>query len=307
MRIMLALLLLIPTAGCLHNEGPARIPADQAKTRLVFFNNNQKLDNEFTAATSLNADERRTEKSLLDYCGLQPKAAVEAMVLGYLIDKGVSFLVDRADKALQDEIAKYTAAYEASATLNFYEGGGSLTLANKCLRVTRISDDDKKLVLMDYLAGFELDRNERLRIRPLRLYYAHPAVKTDASGKYGISAKLKLHITWRQDNRSLVQSDYPDIALLSEKIVFKDKAYFYKSYYDPLKPEESPSVLAPLPPWSVYGVTQYGGNLTAATVSVAEAGHVPKLLEKAAELFADKKDKIEEQVKDALNKAAGLE
>lgn len=310
--IVMAAPALLVLAGCTHTEGGAvRIPPDEAKTRLQFFNYSPSEADQFIANAKISDADKAREAALLDYCGRQQKALVEAAIIGYLIDKGVSFLVSQADKALQDEIKKYTATYEATATLNFYERGGSLALSNKCMRITRVSESDAKMILMDYLVGFQLDDNERLKIVPLRLYYANPAVKTD-NGKYGISIALSLESSWRQDNRNVKQTDYPSIPLLSETIDLTaekqaGKAYSYKAYYDPAKPNDAKYKLAPLPSWSTYGVVQYGGNLTFAKATVAEAGHVPWLLEKAAELFSDNKDKIEDQVKTAIKKAAGLE
>lgn len=310
--IVMTVSALLILAGCTHTgDGAVRIPADEAKTRLQFFNHNAAEADRFVANTRLVAADNKREADLLAYCGQQQKALVEAAVIGYLIDKGISFLVSQVDQALQDEIKKYTATYEATATLNFYERGGALALSNKCMRITRVSESDDKIILMDYLVGFQLDDNERLRIVPLRLYYANPAVKTD-NGKYGISIALSLESSWRQDNRNVKQTDYPSIPLLSETVDLDaarqaGKVYSYKAYYDPAKPNDAKYRLAPLPSWSTYGVVQYGGNLTFARATVAEAGHVPWLLEKAAELFSDNKEKIEDQVKSAIKKAAGLE
>ena len=333
---MRAMILMAPAfllAACLHDDGGrARIPADQAKTRLAF-----EYNNDFAQSATLAADETAMENDVAAACG-GAKSALVGTALTFVIGKGVTFLVDQADKALQAEIAKYTAAYQASADVELYAASGDrLTLQHNCLRVTRMSVVDstektknpalKSELLMDLVAKIELHPAHTnnsfpsaLRITPLRLYYATPAVKS-GDNKYGVTAALDMEIFWRQDNRGFRQSDYPQVALLSETVdlnpdkkkgeteiaKWRYKSFIHGSDRKPIAAKDWPYRIAPLPAWTSYGAVDYGGNFVRAKVSVAEAGNVPWLLEKSAELVSDNKDSIEEKLREAIIKAAGLE
>lgn len=360
MRTIILVLPAFLVTACMHTGGPGRVAADDAKTRLVFsyaaddavafgLGKNVPEADAFKVAAKLiphpDAEpeekfpprpEAKLEDDVARACGGAVKsAALVGTALTFLIGKGVAFLVDQADKALQAEIAKYAAAYQAGADVQLYASGDKLALRHNCLRVTRMSVIDpaekaknpppKPGLLMDFVARIELDPSHTeqtvpsvLKITPLRLYYATPAVKSD-DGKYGVTAALDMEVFWRQDNRGFRQSDYPQIALLSETVDFNKKKdeteaarWRYKSFIHgddgkPTPAKDWPYRIAPLPAWTSYGAVDYGGNFVRAKVSVAEAGNVPWLLEKSAELFSDNKDSIEEKLREAIIKAAGIE
>lgn len=289
----------------------------------------------------LTADEKKVEEAVVASCSPTGPEAIPAAILLFLIGKGVDFAVNYIDERLQEELKNYTATYEAATGTALYRTG-SLTMDHTCFRLTRFYNREKvagvpdktNAVAMDFVGRLHIEGSNRLVLTPLRIFYENFVPKT-SDEKYGVTINLKMNTTWREGNRGRSEAPSFDLRLLEETIAMKEKIkdkdgkdtdrirpYHYRGYLDlqhkDLAPDKKvpatvsapaapPQVVAPLPPWSTYEGTPHGSNWTVVTLSVAEAGNVSWLLKNAASLFHDNKDKIVEQVEDALKKAAGLQ
>ncbi|WP_173980672.1 hypothetical protein [Magnetospirillum sp. UT-4] len=231
------------------------------------------------------------EKDVADVCkapGATPAAVAGLITVG--AERALAYLVDQADKALQAEMAKYTATYSASSAFQLYDKAPSLKA--QCFRMVRTAKvDGKDIVALDFVGVLELkgDKNV-LTARPLRLYSEAAAAKTDASGKVGIALSLRLDSYWREAQGGNLKAPAWSGTVLSESLEYKGVPYVYKSYSQ----ETKPGTIGALPPWSPEG-----RNWTVATLTVAETGNPPWLLENLAKLFHDKKDDIKTKLTEA--------
>jgi hypothetical protein len=301
------LILLILASGCASTDSSFVVSAKSTKTRLSFIDDAKGVSDS-SADLKLTATEKDAEAKVAAACD-SPNKAIALAAAGLAIDRGIDFVIGRIDKVLQAEIGKYTAVYEAAESLSFYRvSSAAPRLAPNCLRLTRLKNDTQD-VAMDFVARLDIDGGERLRITPLRLYVAHPAVET-SNGNSGISATLRIDASWREENRAEKLSEVVNVALFAAKIERNTQKPFYNVIctWAPNQPQPcTEALLAPLPPWSRYGSVDFGGNLVIATVTVAEAGQVGWLLDTLAKGFSDNKDNVGKELKSAAKKAAGIE
>lgn len=219
-----------------------------------------------------------------------------------VVSEAISFLLDKVEEKVAKEIKKYTAIYAASDRINeFYTSeNGKPELAHKCMRFVRDSPDkddraaDKRQPAFDLIAQLRLaPGNEAIQIRPLRLYYQEP----QASGsQFSTVISLSSNSTWLQGNIGKSQKIF-DGTLLKVKRNFSDKDQKNFTYY--LDREWNGALTVPLVPWSTNKVPYTGGNVQM-TMTVAEAGKLPKYLELAAKLLKSQKDNVAKKLSEAV-------
>jgi len=314
-RTLLGLLLLpLPLAAC-EMSREIVVPAKDVTTRMVLVEPPKALDllandGEMTIAPENAAYER----ALQGLCkGPQEFSAGGAFLAAavWLGKQGISFLVDKADEALQAELAKYTAAYNGAARGNLYEPvpTGGPVLKYSCFRLTgRYIENGKAYAAMDFVGRLHLAEGSALTVTPLRLYYAKSQAQTDGSKELGVSLSLKADAYWREYNKGEMRAGAFDATILKDKVVLKDGNPFYKPYFkldaewavdrSSLAPRE---VIGPLPPYSIDVGLPFGSNQTVMTATVVEAGKAPALLKWSAKLFHDNKDKIEGKLGEAVD------
>jgi len=141
-------------------------------------------------------------------------------------------------------------------------------------------------------------------VRPLRLYFNRGHYrKAENEDVVGIVINVKLDALWMQgnygDQKTLLSS-----RLLVDKIDLSQnrQAHYY------LNNDQAAWSKLPYHPSVPFSVdTQHrriAGELTALTITVAEAGKVPLWLKQLADAFHDNKDKLSANIKDAIEKAA---
>lgn len=237
--------------------------------------------------------------------GLQ---AADAFTASLVVSKIVGYVVELADKKLQDELKLYTAVYSSAASGPLYAIATDLRLKSNCFEFSRSANGVSAMTLTgelsleqfggkhrsgeDSVASGRQNGALRLVVRPLKLSYGSSAVKT--TGEIGVIIKAELSTIWREANRGYKQESEP-VTLIEQKIapdgVLKN-----------INIGPSPEHSIPLAPWSSYPGQQYGGNWTTLTITVAEAGNKPWLLENGTRLFHDNKEKVSGQVSEALAK-----
>lgn len=330
----------VVSTGC-ATDGPAVIPPKPAKTSLKFFPADQseayllgvtKGGQKNTASTLLEArseqDVVKGEAIVASACrggSAQKEAGFAALVIPYLIGKGVGFVVDQADQALQDELKKYTASFEGTDQGSLYisQPSNGPVLANACFRLSRRAAGGADRVAMDFVGKIEIRDSKWFVVTPLRLYYAETLAETDSSNAVGVSVAMKMAAVWREGNRGRSEDAVISTSLVSEKVaVDSQHPYFYKLYNVPAgtvttgistepatgsaESEGKKEKVLPLPPWSVREQYPYDENWVTTSVSVSETGNPPWLLKNAAKLFHNNKDSIAKNLEAAADKAAGV-
>jgi hypothetical protein len=330
-QLVAAVAVILVLVGCGGNS--VQIKGEPTLTRLVFFDGTGAKSG-LSKNFDLTEEQVPMETKLIQACkgteGEREVAPLVAAAAGFVLEKAVSWVVDQVNQALQDEIKKYTANFQASQSVEFYfpDDPAGPKLHYDCFRMTRSTAIEETpgtkkepggkpnyKVDMDFVAQLELDsRKEFLIIRPLRLYYADTQAKRDNSGIVGTAISLKSDVVWRQNNKGEFKSGAVDQIILSEKVILSDK-HFYKNYFlEKVKDESGLEQFlykklekkVPLIPWSVYDKVTYGGSLITATVTVSETSNPPWLLKHAADLFDQNKDKVATQLSQAAESALGI-
>ncbi len=317
-RVLLGLLLLpLPLAAC-ETSREFYVPPKDVTTRMVLIEPPKAMNllannGEMTVAPEFVP----YEKGLQALCkGTQEFSAGGAFLAAavWLGKQGISFLVDRADAALQAELATYTAAYGGSARGNFYEpvATGGPVLRYSCFRLTgRYEDNGKSQASIDFVGRLHQTDGSALIVTPLRLYYAKSQAQTDSSRELGVSLSFKADAYWREYNKGEMRAGAFDATVLKEKVLLKDGVPFYKPYFT-LDAEGAVDrqslvareVIGSLPPYSIDLNLPFGSNQTVVTTTVVEAGKAPALLKWSAKLFHDNKDKIESKLGEAVDQFA---
>lgn len=244
--------------------------------------------------------EKGKEDQIRQQCNAPEKGSERAFVpLTFLVGPAIDFVLDQIDKALQAELQQYIAAYSGTLDEKFYKSTSSRgpVAAWTCFRFSRaIGTDDQGKVVMDLIGQFVLtDEKDALKIRPLRLYFAQAKAKGD---QIGITLSLKAESVWRQHNIGQSEKVF-EHNLLSEKVDISSGQPVVKYYLDN---EWSSYPRLPLIPWSTNLDESMKGGTVTLTVTVAEVGAPPKLLEYAAKLFTKNKGDIAQLMKDSTKK-----
>jgi hypothetical protein len=240
------------------------------------------------------------ENQIRQQCKGPEKEPERALVpLAFLIGPAIDFVLERVDKALQSELQEYVAAYSGSVDEKFYkstEANGLLT-AWTCFRFSRaVGPTEQETVVMDLIGQIMLtDEKDALKIRPLRLYFEQGKAK---GKQIGVTLSMKAESVWRQDNRGLSEKVF-DYHFLSDKVDITNGRPVVKYYLDS-EWESHPRLR--LIPWSTNQTGKMRGGDVTLTVTVAEVGAPPKLLEYAAKLFTKNKGDLAEMMKESATK-----
>lgn len=300
MKKLLLSCALLPILGACASGGGTYVPPKDVSTRLTLVGKGTALP------PGLTAEQAKDEAAVQKECGGPPPASAMAFSpFDWLIDRGLSYLVDAVDHRLQNELKTYTATFSAEKQItNFYSEIPTLTYP--CFQVTarykKDPKDETEQVAMDFIGKMTNDDNV-LKVTPLRLYYAASQAKTDGSQIVGVSIGLKMDNHWREVNRGESRMGVFDQSILAEKVDFK-AGHFYRSYLKADAVDATRTKIGALPAVTVKKGGELGGNFLVATVTVAEVGKVPWLLEKGAGLFNDKKDDVKAKLKEAVDKIA---
>ncbi len=219
-------------------------------------------------------------------------------VLSFFSGPAIDFALGEVERRFAEELKKYVAAYSASTNLDFYAPAPQAApeLAWTCFRVTRaIVSGSDRTVVMDLIGQLWLSPDkDALKIRPLRVYYAKAKAKGD---RVGISVSVNAQAIWRDHNVGKNEKIF-EYTLLSEKFDMTSSAddlIFYPTESWHSRP------FLPLIPWSTNRDISLGGGHVMFTLTVAEIGAPPKILEAAADLFRAKKGELAKLMNNAAN------
>lgn len=233
-----------------------------------------------------------------------------APLIGIVIDKGISLSLEKIEKEIAEVIEEHSATYGAAVnTSAFYKGENTTNALNyPCFRFTRKRQDT--LPTIDLIGQWQAATDGgAMLVRVLRVYYEDKAAERGT--EIGLAVGLKANATWVDGNEGK-QSDIFDKVIFSEKIDLSDqnrKRFYYPAFgkNGDLKSFDEVGIQLPLPSWSKpKPSTGPYGNVNI-RVSVVEAGKPPKFLKQMKALFSDNKDKIGGILKEAANKALGIE
>lgn len=240
-------------------------------------------------------------------------AAVELIAM--VVKPLLKLIVGGIDKALQEEVARYNAAYESSASAQFYASGMAPSLLYPCFQISRVvakdSDPSVRRRTTALLGRFEIADGEALYIRPLRLYFAIPPYDSDeaklvtkTTGVYGLAFSARANAVWRENNEGKRSSKVLDVKnLLAQKVkveAAEEQPDGWRIFYKQYKKVRSPP--QPLPSRSM-AAGKLGGSHLELTVGVAEVGKPSWLVKNFAKLFHDKNDEIVELLGRAADEA----
>jgi hypothetical protein len=255
------------------------------------------------------------EKLIKTACGVDIGLGEEsftATVAGLLVAPAIKGFLNLIEARLTKEQEKYIKKYRGGKeTLKFYsQVGNSLKLNYPCFRFVRKYGKDDKEIAMDLIGQFKIFNNDILKIRPLRLYYVKPMAK---GKEIGLAISLKANSAWKQQNEGKREDIFNQILISDKRRIEKD-ANNNLSYYSFEKNKKNEIVISEdwssfpfqkLIPWSTNR-TKEGGNVTM-TLTVAEVGKMPKILEYSAKIITKNKDKLGELLIEAANNAVSGE
>lgn len=287
-------------SGCAHNTmaDPLVLSEGESPTRLQLINGETFHKTVF--APGLSGLDKTKEDEIRQQCKGPEKVPEFAFIpLTFLIGPAIDFVLDYVDKTLEERLKDYIAAYSGSLDANFYQSAGpdGPSTAWTCFRFSRaIKQGGKDKIVMDLLGQIVLtEEKDAIKVRPLRLYIVQAKAKGD---QIGISFSLKAEAVWRQFNRGVSEKIF-EYKVLSEKADISSGKPVVMYYMDS---DWDSHPRLPLIPWSTNREGSLkGGNVTL-TMTAAEVGMPPKLLEYATKLFTKNKGDLAQLMKDSAQK-----
>ena len=266
-------------------------------------------------------------------CGLRPPSPVAApaaapaflaaalpVVAGWVID----YLVSQASTAAQKRLAEYSALTAGSLQfggqqVGFYRSVDPPALSWKCARlVHKVGQGAEEVVAMEAIVKVEVAMSQdSLVLTPLRLYFDRAVARTGSSANstFGVSLGMTFDALWQSG-----QTGKGDAArvwnatVLSQKIeginwkddtpaTTRQRFYYYNLGGMPAGKSDTTNkpVQVALVPWSVNKKAPFGSG--AMTVTFAEVGDPPAVLEFVAGILKDHGKDIGDFLKDAAKKA----
>jgi hypothetical protein len=251
-------------------------------------------------------------------------APVAIAILGWVIEKVATWVVDETSNELQKAVNKYTITYAASAnSIDFYKtlsNGRGLALNGKgdkqvaCYRYSirgpaDPSQNSNPTLLLDFIGSINYDPSDprEVTLRPVRIYVRRVSPPTSSDS---VKVQIKLSATAMALANGSVQ--YSSQAINNVTVLAVDvdttkhtdpsqdieKKPFYQVYDD-----TAPSVHVQLPNWDASGgSTRAISNGMDFTVSVAEIGTVPKFLDELNSIVSKNKDAATKDLEDGLGK-----
>ncbi|HEV8018948.1 MAG TPA: hypothetical protein VGP32_10360 [Steroidobacteraceae bacterium] len=199
--------------------------------------------------------------------------------------------------SVHEELQKYAAVSDATASGDYYRGGDpspAAPLNNRisCLRFTRFvgADAAPEGVALDFVASVRLDApRDAIRLRPLRLFISRGGAKS-VNGHYSVAISVRADAVWR-DELSGHHDQVFEETIASESVDLNTGSFL--KYY----PTEAASGLrVPIVPMSFgadrnrdFGRAEFG-------VRVAEVGTAPATLKLLADILPDPDEKMAQLV-----------
>ncbi|WP_427452846.1 hypothetical protein [Litorimonas sp. WD9-15] len=152
-----------------------------------------------------------------------------APILAFLAPKLIGLFVKEVDKGLEKEISEYSAVHSQKVSIRPYAASGNFKLESNCFRYSRFTEsvyaldknakiskaESKRELEFDLIAQWRLIGGQQIRIRPLRLYIASPAVPKD-SDKLNIAISAETKAVWRSGNEGKSGDVFNSIILKDE-------------------------------------------------------------------------------------------
>jgi len=287
-------------SGCTHGASAESLILTEGKslTKLQLIDGDNFHKARF--APGLSGLEAGKEDQIRQQCNAPEKGPELALVpLTFLIGPAIDFVLDSIDKALEAELKEYIGAYSSSEDGKFYKStkADGPVAAWTCFRFSRaVGPKDQEKVVLDLIGQVAITtEKDALKVRPLRLYFAQAKAKGD---QIGVTISLKADSVWRQHNRGQSEKIF-DYIFLTEKVDISNGRPAVKYYIDR---EWDDHARLPLIPWSTNQEGNMKGGDVTLTVTVAEVGTPPKLLEHAAKLFTKNKGDLAKLMKESVEK-----
>lgn len=291
---------LVFCSNCTHasSADPLIITEGKSLTKLQMIDS----DNFHKAvfAPGLAGLEKDKEDQIRQQCKAPKKGPERAFVpLTFLAGPAIDFILDGIDKALEAELKAYIAAYSGSTDGKFYKSTKTdgPVAAWTCFRFSRADGPkDQEKVVLDLIGQIDVTtEKDALKVRPLRLYFADGKAK---GNQFGVTISMKADSVWRQQNRGQSEKIFDHI-FLTEKVDISNGGPAVKYYLD-REWDDHPRL--PLIPWSTNKKGAGKGGDVTLTVTVAEVGTPPKLLELAANVFTKNKGDLAKLMKESAEK-----
>lgn len=287
-------------SGCAHGPSadPLIMTEGMSMTKLQLISGDN--FHEIVFSPGLAGLEKDKEDHIRQQCnGPERRPEFAFIPLTFLIGPAIDFALDRIDKALEEELQKYIAAYSGSVSEKFYKSTNSdgPTASWTCFRFSRaVGLKNQEKVVLDLIGQISLtNEKDALKVRPLRLYFAQAKAKGE---QIGITLSLKAESVWRQHNKGQSETTFED-TFLSQKIDISHGRPVVVYYLDK---EWTSYPRLPLIPWSTNQEGQMKAGEVTFTVTAAEVGAPPKLLEHAVKLFTKNKGELATMMKDSAKK-----
>jgi hypothetical protein len=307
--LVLAGLALAAARGAAADERGARSPVDFAPTSSVLVlipgsEASQALSQRRPAGTD---PAGKSETELLRECSNDEsqRGLAARGFLWSVITTGWRVLFHPLAVSVREELQKYAAVSEATASGDYYRGGDpspAAPLSNRisCLRFTRFvaADATPEGVALDFVASVRLDSpRDAIRLRPLRLFISRGGAKS-FDGHYSVAIAVRAEAVWR-DELSGHRDQVFEETIATESVDLKTGSFL--KYY----PTDAASGMrVPIVPMSFgadrsrdYGRVEFG-------VQVAEVGTAPGTLRLLADILPDPDEKMARLVVSAA--VAGL-
>jgi len=245
------------------------------------------------------------EAQLLRECANDESQQPTRGFLWSVITQGWRVLLQPLAASVREELLKYAAVSDATASGAYYEGGGDtsskapLRSGLTCLRFTRLAGEGEEVAL-DFVAGVRLDTSrDAIRLRPLRLFISRSGAKS-ATGRYAVAIAVRASAVWR-DEFAGHQSVIFEQTLATEGVDLKSGSFL--RYYPT---EATAGRRVPIIPVSFgtdrshpFGWAEFG-------IRVAEIGTPPETLKLLAELLPEPDENVGQLLIIAARSGIGL-
>lgn len=276
-------------------------------------------------------------------CGLTPPpspgalvvpavlAAAIPVVAGWVID----YLISETSKAAQKRLAEYSAVTAGGLQFGpeetgsrppkipgFYKSINPPTMAWKCVRFThkiQPKGKDGDVLAMEAIVKVEVaPSQDSLLITPLRLYFDRAVARTGSSrdSTFGVSVGITFDALWQMAptgegksgriwNATALSQKIEGINWADDSAATTRQRFYYYNIGAPHPGDKSDAdnkpIQVPLVPWSLNRKAPFGNGMM--TVTFAEVGDPPVVLEFVAGLLKDHGNDIGGFLKDAAKKA----
>lgn len=268
-------------------------------------------------------------------CGLTPPstnafvvpallAAAIPVVAGWVID----YLISEASAVAQKRLAEYSAVtagglrFGPPEATGFYGSIDPPAMSWKCLRFThkiQPKGKDSEVLAVEAIVKVQVaSSQDSLLITPLRLYFDRAVARTGSSkdSTFGVSIGVTFDALWQTSptgegkssrvwNATVLSQKIEGINWTDDSAATTRQRFYYYNVGAPRSGDKSDNdnkpIQVPLVPWSSNKRAPFGSGMM--TVTFAEVGDPPAILEFVAGLLKDQGKDIGDFLKDAAKKA----